>query len=89
MKNTEKISIALSESMLRDIRAAVAAGEYASMSEALRDAVRTWQRLRGEDTERFANFRPPAQQALVGPRPTLTKAESMALLDALLDGKTS
>lgn len=88
MRNVEKISFTLSQNMLRDIRAAVAAGEYASISEALRDAVRTGQRMRSGDTERFAIFPAPAQRALDGPLPILTKAESIALLETLLDGKT-
>ena len=50
MHSAEKISITLPPDMLRLIREAVAAGEYASTSEALRDAVRAWQRKRLVDT---------------------------------------
>ena len=85
MQNAEKISITLPPNMLHDIRAAVAAGDYASTSEALRDAVRFWQRQRGEDAERLATLRARAQRSLADPRPSLTEAEVFAQLDALLD----
>ena len=86
MQTTEKISITLPPDMLRDIRAAVAAGDYATTSEVLRDAVRTWQRQRGEDAERLASLRVRAQRSLADPRPSLTEAEVFVRLDALLDG---
>ena len=54
MHSAEKISITLPPDMLRLIREAVDAGDYSSTSEGVRDAVRTWQRQRLEDTERFA-----------------------------------
>lgn len=54
MQNAEKISITLPPDMLRLLRDAVAGGEYASTSEALRDAVRAWHRQRLEDAERLA-----------------------------------
>jgi antitoxin ParD1/3/4 len=46
MQNAEKISVTLTPDMLRIVRESVEADEYASTSEALRDAVRVWQRLR-------------------------------------------
>lgn len=85
MQSAEKISITLPPDMLRDIRAAVDAGDYASTSEALRDAVRSWQRQRSEDAERLAVLRARAQRALADPRPSLTEAEVLARLDALFD----
>jgi antitoxin ParD1/3/4 len=42
----EKITIALTPEMAGFIRGAVAAGEYASTSEAIRDAVREWKERR-------------------------------------------
>ena len=54
MQGAEKISITLTPDMVRLIRESVASGEYASTSEALRDAVRTWHRQRLEDAERLA-----------------------------------
>ena len=86
MQTAEKISITLPPEMLREIRAAVAAGDYASTSEALRDAVRGWQRRRSEDAERLAALRARVRQSLDDPRPSLTEAEVMARVGALLDG---
>lgn len=45
MAKVEKLSIALTSDMVAEVRAAVAAGEYGSVSEVLRDALRDW-RLR-------------------------------------------
>lgn len=42
MADIERLTIVLSEAMANQIRDAVAAGEYASTSEAVRDAVRLW-----------------------------------------------
>jgi len=83
MQSAEKISITLPPDMLQTIREAVAAGEYASTSEALRDAVRAWQRQRLEDAERLAALRARAQASLADQRPTLTEAEVDARLAAL------
>ena len=69
MQNAEKISITLPPDMLRLLRDAVAGGEYASTSEVLRDAVRTWHRQRLEDAERLAALRARAQASLAGSQP--------------------
>ncbi len=69
--------------MLRLLREAVAEGEYASTSEALRDAVRTWHRQRLEDTERMAALRARTQQSIADPAPALSEAEADARLAAL------
>lgn len=42
MANIERMTVVFPEPMAERIRAAVAAGEYASTSEAVRDAVRLW-----------------------------------------------
>jgi antitoxin ParD1/3/4 len=83
MQSAEKISITLPPEMLRLLRDAVADGEYASTSEALRDAVRAWHRQRLEDTERLAALRARAQQSLADPAPSLSEAEADARLAAL------
>jgi len=67
MHNAEKISITMTPDMLRAVRDSVEAGEYASTSEALRDAVRVWLRQRLEDAERLNAIR--ARAAFAG-RPT-------------------
>lgn len=46
MTAVEKITIALTAEMAGFVRSAVAAGEYASTSEAIRDAVREWKERR-------------------------------------------
>jgi antitoxin ParD1/3/4 len=85
MQQAEKISITLPPDMLRAVREAVTAGHYASTSEALRDAVRLWQRQRTEDAERLAALRARVQRSLADPRPSLSEAEVAARINALLD----
>jgi antitoxin ParD1/3/4 len=54
MADIERITIALPEPMAASVRAAVEAGEYASTSEVLRDALRLWEarrELRARDVE--------------------------------------
>ena len=85
MQNAEKISITLPPDMLRLIREAVEAGEYASTSEALRDAVRAWQRQRLEDAERLAALRARVTASLADPAPSLSEAEADVRLAALFD----
>ena len=46
MSALEKITISLPAEMVAEIRAAVEAGEFANTSEAIRDALRRWQRSR-------------------------------------------
>ena len=43
MANVEKVSIALTSEQLAALRAAVDAGEYATNSEVVREALRDWQ----------------------------------------------
>ena len=45
MANVEKISVALTADMVAEVRAAVEGGDYGSVSEVVRDALRDW-RLR-------------------------------------------
>ena len=53
----EKISITLPPDMLSDIKGVVAAGQYASTSEVIREAMRLWQRREEEHRERLALIR--------------------------------
>jgi antitoxin ParD1/3/4 len=46
MAAVEKLSIALTPEFAADIREAVATGEYASVSEVVRDALRAWKQAR-------------------------------------------
>lgn len=56
MASIEKVSIALTSEQVSVLKAAVDAGEYATMSEIVREAVRDWQlkrELRQEDIKRL------------------------------------
>ncbi|MDR3510585.1 MAG: type II toxin-antitoxin system ParD family antitoxin [Caulobacteraceae bacterium] len=46
MATVEKLSIALTPEFAADIREAIAAGDYASTSEVIRDALRAWKQAR-------------------------------------------
>jgi antitoxin ParD1/3/4 len=46
MANIEKVSVALTSEQIATLRAAVDAGEYATTSEIVREAVRDWQMKR-------------------------------------------
>jgi len=56
MANIEKVSVALTGEQVAALKAAVDAGEYATTSEIVREAVRDWQlkrELRQEDVRRL------------------------------------
>jgi antitoxin ParD1/3/4 len=56
MPNVEKVSVALTTQQVSALKAAVDSGEYATTSEAVREAVRDWQAkrdLRFEDVRRL------------------------------------
>src|ERR1700722_5645355 len=81
LRNAEKISITMTPDMLRAIRESVEAGEYASTSEALRDAVRVWQRQRIEDAERLASIKARVRRSLDDPRPSLPLDEAFERIE--------
>ena len=85
MQNAEKISITLPPDMLRLIREAVEAGEYASTSEALRDAVRARPRAVRRPQGADAAMRARVTASLADPAPSLSEAEADARLAALFD----
>jgi antitoxin ParD1/3/4 len=56
MPDVQKVSVALTGEQIAALKAAVEAGEYATTSEAVREALRDWQfkrELRGEDLKRL------------------------------------
>jgi antitoxin ParD1/3/4 len=56
MPDIQKVSVALTGAQVQALQSAVKAGEYATTSEAVRDALREWQRkrdLRAEDLRRL------------------------------------
>ena len=83
MQNAEKISITITSDMLRAIRESVEAGEYASTSEALRDAVRVWQRQRSENAERLTAIKTRVRRSLEDPRPGVPLDEAFDRIEKL------
>ncbi|MGN6268466.1 MAG: ribbon-helix-helix domain-containing protein [Sphingomonas sp.] len=83
MQNAEKISVTVTPDMLKQLRASVDAGEYASTSEAMRDALRVWQRLRLEDAERLDAIRARVRRSIEDPRPSLSETEVGMRLERL------
>lgn len=64
MPNIEKISIALPPEMVAVVRQAVEAGEYASSSEVVRDALRDWTQKRSLRQQGIEELRHAWRQAL-------------------------
>ena len=64
MATIEKVSIALSSTMLRLVRAAVETGDYASTSEVVREALRDWKARRAVEPAPSANPVYPLSPAL-------------------------
>jgi antitoxin ParD1/3/4 len=85
MQSAEKISITVTPEMLRLIRETVDAGEYASTSEVVRDAMRIWQREREEHAERLSAIRTRIRNSLDDPRPSLTADEAETELRRFMD----
>ncbi|WP_244641881.1 ribbon-helix-helix domain-containing protein [Chelatococcus reniformis] len=65
------------------LRASVASGEFASTSEALRDAVRVRQREREEYAERMASIRNQIYRSVNDGRPVVTGGQIRKRLSAL------
>lgn len=72
METAEKLSITMTPAMLRAVRASVEAGEYASTSEAVRDAIRLWQRERDEHAERLSAIRERVRHSVEDGRTPVT-----------------
>ena len=53
MGAVQKLSIALTEELARDVEAAVASGDYSTASEVVRDALRSWKRERAVYVQRL------------------------------------
>lgn len=72
--------------MLRLIRETVDAGEYASTSEVVRDAMRLWHRQRQEHVERLNAIRARVRNSFDDPRTDLSEQDADAALEAALTG---
>ena len=57
MSTVEKLSIALTPEMAEAVRSAVNAGDYASTSEVIREALRDWRRKRELQAQQIAEVR--------------------------------
>jgi antitoxin ParD1/3/4 len=78
MSATEKISITLTPEMNRLIKRRVEAGDFASSSELIREALRVWQQREEEHRERLAAIRARIQSSLDDPRPPVSLAKARA-----------
>jgi antitoxin ParD1/3/4 len=67
----EKISITITPAMKRTLEERVASGQFASASELMREAFRTWQRQQDEHEERLASIRARIQKSIDDPRPSI------------------
>ena len=86
MNNAEKVSVTMAREQMQAIRERVEAGEFATVSEAMRDAVRVWQRQRIEDAERLEAIRARVRRSIEDPRPSLSEDEVDAALEAAIAG---
>lgn len=77
----EKISIALPPEMAALVRQAVDAGEYASSSEVIRDALRDWNYRRSLRQQGVDELRQLWQQALNDPRPSVPAEDVLDRLE--------
>lgn len=71
MSAAEKISITLTPEMNRIIKQRVEAGDFASSSELIREALRVWQKREDEHNERLAAIRARIQKSIDDPRPSI------------------
>jgi antitoxin ParD1/3/4 len=85
MQSAEKISITVTPEMLRLIRESVEAGEYASTSEVIRDAMRLWQRRREEHAEAIKSIKARIRRSLDDPRPDVSEEQASAALEEMFD----
>jgi antitoxin ParD1/3/4 len=83
MKPAEKLSITLPADMARMVREKVERGAYASNSEVIREALRTWQERESREARHLDEVRGKIEEAIADPRPALTANEVGKRLDDL------
>ena len=71
----EKISITVTPAMKRVLEERVASGQFASASELMREAFRTWQRQQDEHEERLASIRARIDRSMNDPKPSAPAEE--------------
>jgi antitoxin ParD1/3/4 len=85
MQMAEKISTSIPPEIMQVIRSCVEAGEYASTSEVIRDAMRVWQREREERAEHLESIKARIKRSVDDPRPRQPLSEVNKRLNALHD----
>jgi len=83
MKPTEKLSITLPADMARMVREKVEGGAYASNSEVIREALRTWNEREAAKAQRLDEIRQRIAESINDPRPSLTAKEVSKRLKTL------
>ena len=78
MSAAEKISITVTPAMKRVLEERVASGQFASASELMREAFRTWQQKQDEHDEQIVSIRTRIQKSIDDPRPSLSIDEVRA-----------
>jgi antitoxin ParD1/3/4 len=86
MSNVEKLSVAVTPEMAALMRQAVEAGEYASTSEVVRDALRDWEYRRKQRDQAIIELRRLVQEG-IDSGPSVEGEEFMARLIADLESK--
>jgi antitoxin ParD1/3/4 len=81
MTTAEKISIALPPEMVAIVRSAVATGEYASLSEVIRDALRDWTHKRSARQQGITDLRQLWQEAIHDETPEVLADEVLDRLE--------
>ena len=75
MPPAQKLSITLPADMARMVREKVEGGAYASNSEVIREALRTWQEREAMKAQRVDEIRQRIAESVNDPRPSLTAKE--------------
>jgi antitoxin ParD1/3/4 len=88
MQNAEKVSVTMAREQMQALRESVEAGEFATTSEAMRDAVRVWQRQRLENAERLEAIRGRVRRSLDDPRPSLTAEDAEAEMARFIENES-
>ena len=69
MGAAQKLSIAVTEELARDIEAAVASGDYSTASEVVRDALRAWKRERSDRSAAIRRLKELFEEGLASGEP--------------------
>ena len=83
MPPAQKLSITLPADMARMVRDKVEGGAYASNSEVIREALRTWQEREAMKAQRVDEIRQRIIESVNDPRPSLTAKEVSKRLKTL------